>query len=115
MLGTILYCLLMILLIIALIVAAVYIIKFISGLGKPKMSVAEEQKMIEKEYQHALSSQKATEAWAIRYSTNPCPYCGHYAVRSTKWEDKQLSIAFWGVASSTIGKTYKCEYCGKMW
>jgi predicted RNA-binding Zn-ribbon protein involved in translation (DUF1610 family) len=67
------------------------------------------------EYEAAVKSQQATEPWAKRYSTSPCPYCGHYKVRNAKWEDKSLSIAFWGVASSTIGKNYKCEHCNRMW
>ena len=74
-----------------------------------------EQAEIDAEYQVAVQSQKATEPWAIRYSTSPCPYCGHYKVRSAKWEDKKMSIAFWGVASSKIGTNYKCEHCNRMW
>ena len=74
-----------------------------------------EQKVIEAEHQRAIASQNASEPWAIRYSTSPCPYCGHYKVRYAKWEDKSLSIAFWGIASSKIGKEYKCEHCNRMW
>ena len=74
-----------------------------------------EQRTIEAEYKAAVASQKSTEPWAIRYSTSPCPYCGHYKVRSAKWEDKKMSIAFWGVASSKIGTNYKCEHCNRMW
>ena len=71
--------------------------------------------ILEREYQQAVASQTASEPWAVRYSIHPCPYCGHYKVRFAKWEDKQLSVAFWGAASSAIGKEYKCEHCGKMW
>lgn len=70
---------------------------------------------IEREYDEAVASQNATEPWAIRYSTESCPYCGHFKVRNAKWEDKQMSVAFWGVASSAIGKQYKCEHCNMMW
>lgn len=73
------------------------------------------QTQINAEYAAAIASQKRTEPWAIRYSTSPCPYCGHYKVRYAKWEDKKMSVAFWGVASSAIGKNYKCEYCNRMW
>lgn len=74
-----------------------------------------EQQKIQHEYLEAVESQKAGEPWRIRYATDPCPYCGHYKVRSAKWEDKQLSVAFWGVASGKLGKSFKCEHCGKMW
>lgn len=114
--GTFLYCAFMIFLMIALIVAVVYVIRFISRLGNDHgISAADEERIIKHEYQQALDSQKSNEPWAVRYSTQPCPYCRHYKVRYAKWEDKQMSVAFWGAASSKIGKLYKCEYCGKMW
>lgn len=73
------------------------------------------QSELEEEFMAAVESQSRTEPWAVKYSTSPCPYCGHYKVRNAKWEDKQLSVAFWGVASDKIGKHYKCDYCKKMW
>lgn len=74
-----------------------------------------EQAEIDAEYQAAVQSQKSTEPWTVRYSTSPCPYCGHYKVRYAKWEDKSMSVAFWGIASSKIGTNYKCEHCKRMW
>ena len=74
-----------------------------------------EEAEIKAEYQAALRSQNSTEPWAVRYSTSPCPYCGHYKVRNAKWEDKSMSVAFWGIASSKIGTNYKCEHCKRMW
>lgn len=70
---------------------------------------------IEREREQAIESQNQTTPWAKKYMTSPCPYCGHYKVRWAKWEDKQMSVAFWGGASSKIGTNYKCEHCGKMW
>ena len=75
----------------------------------------EELEKIENERQQAILSQRAGEPWRTRYATYPCPHCGHYKVRCAKWEDKRLSISFWGAASSAIGKEFKCEHCGKMW
>ena len=75
----------------------------------------EEQAEIRAEYQNAVQSQNLKEPWAVRYSTSPCPYCGHYKVRYAKWEDKSMSVAFWGIASSKLGKNYKCEHCNRMW
>lgn len=71
--------------------------------------------MLEKERQDAIESQNGGPAWRIRYMTDPCPYCGHYKVRYAKWEDKRMSVAFWGMASSKISKDFKCENCKKMW
>lgn len=75
----------------------------------------EELRQIDREYDEAVASQQPGEPWKIVYATEPCPHCGHYKVRNAKWEDKQLSVAFWGVASSKIGKSFKCEHCGEMW
>lgn len=54
-------------------------------------------------------------AGATRYLDNSCPYCGSYQVRYAKWEDKQMSAAFWGFFSQKLHAHYKCEKCGKMW
>ena len=54
-------------------------------------------------------------AGATRYMDNPCPYCGSYEVRHTKWSDKQMSAAFWGFFSYKLHTNYKCDNCGKMW
>ena len=76
---------------------------------------ADELEQIERERLAAIESQKEGEPWRIIYATYPCPHCGHYKVRSAKWEDKRASVAFWGSASNAIGKQYKCEHCGEMW
>ena len=74
-----------------------------------------EFEQIGKEYEEAVESQKAGTPWAKRYSTHPCPHCGHYKVREATWDDKRYSVAFWGAASSKIGTRYKCDHCGNMW
>lgn len=56
-----------------------------------------------------------TPAGTTRYLDNPCPYCGAYQVRYSKWEDKGFSFAFWGIFSHKVHSNYKCENCGKMW
>lgn len=58
---------------------------------------------------------QGTAPWVTQYYNYPCPNCGAYKVRPAKWDDKSLSIAFWGIASDKIGKSYKCENCGRMW
>lgn len=74
-----------------------------------------EENVIERERLAAIASQRSSEPWAIRYSTSPCPYCGHYKVRYAKWEDKSMSVAFWGIASQKLGANFKCEHCTRMW
>lgn len=76
---------------------------------------AEELQQILVEREEAIESHQASEPWAVRYATEPCPHCGHYKVRNAKWEDKRLSVSFWGAYSTKIGKCYKCEHCGEMW
>ena len=75
----------------------------------------EKQVELDAEYQAAQASQNRTEPWAVRYSTSACPHCGHYKVRTAKWDDKRMSVAFWGVASDKIGKNYICDNCKSMW
>ncbi len=49
------------------------------------------------------------------YLDSPCPYCGAYRVRYAKWEDKQMSVAFWGFFSHKLHSKYKCDKCKQMW
>ncbi len=44
-----------------------------------------------------------------------CPKCGSLNVYQMNFDDKRQSIAFWGVASSKIGKIYHCDNCGNEW
>ena len=102
---------------IMLIISIIMVISFAKNEknGNNARARAQEQLQIQKEYEEAVASQKNSAPWAIRYSTSPCPYCGHYKVRSAKWEDKSLSVAFWGIASAKLGTNYKCEHCNHMW
>lgn len=92
-----------------------YVMKVKANKARQEAEKARKKATLEAEYNAAVLSQKRSEPWAVRYSTSPCPHCGHYKVRHAKWEDKSMSVAFWGMASSTIGKNYKCEHCGRMW
>ena len=83
--------------------------------GKIEEQRKQEELLIEVEYMEAVQSQKRTEPWAKRYETSPCPYCGHYKVRNATWDDKRMSVAFWGAASNAIGKDYICDRCKHMW
>lgn len=69
---------------------------------------------IEQERLDAEASQKADAPWGKKYFTYPCPHCGHYKVRYATWDDKKMSVAFWGAWSSKVGKNYKCDYCKRV-
>ncbi|MBE7013873.1 MAG: hypothetical protein E7419_01540 [Ruminococcaceae bacterium] len=44
-----------------------------------------------------------------------CPNCGAKAGHKISAISKSFSISTFGIASSKIGKTYKCEKCGYLW
>ena len=70
---------------------------------------------IERERLEAEASQSSNVPWEKRFYTHPCPYCGHYKVRPAVWNDKKMSVAFWGVWSPKIGDQFKCEHCSRTW
>lgn len=80
-----------------------------------KESEKREQAEIQAERIAAVRSQNDTTPWAVRYMTSPCPHCGHYKVRFGTWDDKKMDVAFWGIASTELGKTYICDHCKKTW
>lgn len=71
------------------------------------------EEKIEHERLEAIESQQSNAPWKKRFFTDPCPYCGHYKVRYSTWDDKKMSVAFWGVWSDKIGKSFHCEYCNR--
>ena len=76
----------------------------------------QEQRIIEGERLYAEQMRDEGAPWDRRYYTFPCPYCGHYKVRPANWDDKKVSVAFWGpYASQKLTDHYKCENCKKMW
>ena len=44
-----------------------------------------------------------------------CPKCGSTKVYAMTYDDKRNSVAFWGAASSKIGKRYHCDDCNHEW
>lgn len=80
---------------------------------KHRENVAKEQAEIEREKRAAIESQKNEAPWNKRYFTEPCPYCRHYKVRYSTWDDKKMSVAFWGVWSNKVGKSFHCDRCGR--
>ncbi len=53
--------------------------------------------------------------WDTVYYNYPCPYCGKYKVRPSKWEDKMWSTAFWGFYNYKLHSRFKCDACKEMW
>lgn len=44
-----------------------------------------------------------------------CPHCNSEHIEKIGSFDRVTSIMFWGLASSKIGKQYKCKSCGHKW
>ncbi len=67
------------------------------------------------ELEQAEASQRNSSPWGVKYYTSPCPYCGHYKVRNMNWDDKRMSVAFWGAYAPKVGKHYTCDNCKQYW
>ena len=48
-------------------------------------------------------------------NTPRCPTCNSTDIKKIGGVDRAFSVAFWGLASSKIGKTFKCNHCGYTW
>lgn len=70
-----------------------------------------ERKMLKKE----SFRDDSPAPWDTVYYKHACPYCGKYTVRPAKWDDKQFSVAFWGIYSYKLHCKYKCDSCKSMW
>lgn len=44
-----------------------------------------------------------------------CPHCGSLNYRKISMSSRVISTGLFGLASSTIGKTYTCNSCGYKW
>ena len=44
-----------------------------------------------------------------------CYICGSTKTYYMTYDDKREDIAFWGAASTKIGKRYHCDCCGNEW
>ena len=74
-------------------------------------NITREIKEKKQEYQNRLNNfmQKASQP------RSKCPTCGSTNVSTISQTNSFLSVAFWGGASSNIGKTKKCNNCGYKW
>lgn len=44
-----------------------------------------------------------------------CPTCGSTDIKKLSTTSKVLGVGLLGLASKTVGKTYKCNKCGYYW
>lgn len=44
-----------------------------------------------------------------------CPYCHATNIKKISTASRMISTGLFGLASSKIGKTYKCSKCGSTW
>lgn len=44
-----------------------------------------------------------------------CPICGSTDIKKLSTTSKVLGVGLLGLASKTVGKTYKCNKCGYYW
>ena len=58
---------------------------------------------------------KPRDAFNGNFTIVKCPSCGSTNVSKIGFFDRAISTGIFGLASSKIGKTHKCNSCGTMW
>ena len=61
------------------------------------------------------SGVKPRDAFNGNFTIVKCPSCGSTNVSKIGFFDRAISTGIFGLASSKIGKTHKCNSCGTMW
>lgn len=69
----------------------------------------EECLLCEKEKAESAAKQRAAN------SSRGCPNCGSSCIKKISTTRRVASVATLGLASSTIGKTYRCQSCRHTW
>ena len=54
-------------------------------------------------------------AVTLKYINVYCPYCNSSNVTKISIVNRAVSVGMFGLASSKIGKTHKCNDCGSTW
>lgn len=63
-----------------------------------------------------LNAQDTKERHESQYGrVARCPHCNSTNCYMMNYDDKYMSVNFWGAASSKIGKLYHCDNCGYEW
>lgn len=66
--------------------------------------------------ERASNTRIASQVVSAEQPTQPrCPTCNSTDIKKIGGVDRAFSVAFWGLASSKIGKTFKCNHCGYTW
>lgn len=84
--------------------ALVYYIS--SSYGKAKYGAEEWNRQLNE----AMKQSEYGEGYGIK-----CPNCGQVNVKKISTISRSISVSTLGLASDTIGKTYKCPKCGYIW
>lgn len=58
---------------------------------------------------------KPEEAFKGNFSVAKCPSCGSTNISKIGLVNRAISVGVFGLASSKIGKTHKCNSCGTTW
>lgn len=58
---------------------------------------------------------KPSKAFKGNFSVAKCPSCGSTNISKISTLNRAFSVRLFGLASSKIGKTHKCNSCGNMW
>lgn len=92
--------------------------KYVYNSGSFCAEAMEQRK--EQEHQRSIAMTAEREAvkarQAAEQATAPrCPTCNSTDIKKIGGVDRAFSVAFWGLASSKIGKTFKCNHCGYTW
>lgn len=58
---------------------------------------------------------KPEEAFKGNFNVAKCPSCGSTNISKIGFVNRTVSVGVFGLASSKIGKTHKCNSCGTTW
>ena len=58
---------------------------------------------------------KSVSSHSSQQNIPKCPTCGSTDIKKLSTTSKVLGVGLLGLASKTVGKTYKCNKCGYYW
>ncbi|MEG0513571.1 MAG: hypothetical protein RR653_12755 [Clostridia bacterium] len=63
----------------------------------------------------AFDERQHAEYRAAHANDPKCPTCGSTSISKITATSRFASVFAWGLASTSIGKQFKCEHCGYKW
>jgi len=67
------------------------------------------------QFRNQLQQQKQIKQAEKESSKPRCPHCNSTDIKSVSVLDRGASIAFWGIFSKKINKSFECRNCGYTW